>query len=62
MALTKIVISKLDEDSYLIELDNIVSQPFNKNSWKDMLLFINAHIKKLECKDMFKAIDEFKLP
>lgn len=44
----KIVITKLDEDSILVECDDLITQPFHESDRKDMLLFILSYIKKLE--------------
>lgn len=58
----KLTITKSDKYTYLIECDDLISQPFHESDYKDMILFINHHIKKLEHIDIFKAIEAYKGP
>jgi hypothetical protein len=53
----EVKITKLDTDSFVVHVDNVIVQPFHKSDFKNMLLFINAHIKNLETeREMFPKI------
>ena len=56
----QIRISKIDDDNYLVELDNIIAQPFRQSDAKEMYAFIIAHTKKLQVPEemrMFNQVD-----
>lgn len=56
----QIRISKIDDDNFLVELDNIIAQPFRQSDAKEMYAFIIAHTKKLQVPEemrMFNPID-----
>lgn len=56
----KIVITKIDDDNYLVELDNVIAQPFVKSNKKEMVFYILSAIKKLQVPEelrMFNPID-----
>ena len=43
----KIVITKIDDDNFLVELDNVIAQPFRQSDAKEMYAFIISNTKKL---------------
>jgi len=56
----KIVITKIDDDNFLVELDNIIAQPFRQSDAKEMYAYIIAHTKKLQVPEelrLFNPID-----
>lgn len=56
----QIRITKIDDDNFLVELDNTIAQPFSKSDAKEMYTYIIAYIKKLQVPEemrMFNPID-----
>ena len=56
----QIKISKIDDDNFLVELDNVIAQPFVEANKKEMVFYILAAIKKLQVPEemrMFNPID-----
>lgn len=53
-------ITKIDDDNFLVELDNVIAQPFRESDKKEMVFFILSNIKKLQVPEelrMFNPID-----
>lgn len=56
----QIRISKIDDDNFLVEIDNVIAQPFRQSDAKEMYAYIIAHTKKLQVPEemrMFNPID-----
>jgi len=56
----QIRVTKIDDDNFLVELDNIIAQPFRQSDAKEMYAFIIANIKKLQVPEemrMFNTLD-----
>lgn len=56
----QIRITKIDDDNFLVELDNLIAQPFIESNKKEMVFFILNNIKKLQVPEelrMFNPID-----
>ncbi len=56
----KIVITKIDDDNFLVELDNVIAQPFRQSDAKEMYAFIISNTKKLQVPEemrMFNTLD-----
>ena len=56
----QIRVTKIDDDNFLVELDNIIAQPFRQSDAKEMYAFIIAHTKKLQVPEemrMFNTLD-----
>jgi len=56
----QIIISKIDDNNFLVELENVIAQPFLECDKKEMVFFILSNIKKLQVPEelrMFNPID-----
>ena len=60
-----VVIKRIDEDNFLVEVENgLIKQPFHKSQYADLLKYVSNYIKKIPfetmTEQMFPKIKEFE--